>query len=302
MAAAEEPQQQDAQAFEPVATPVEVREPVPTAAEPELVKEDQEQPGLDANAVDEKLTQAASPKATESVNGGLDEPHSQSAEAIKLDPSNGSQDTAVPVENVAEPDKSQESSPAAVAKPKQEAAPEPVLPPKPMTWASRAAAAAGPRPVVPLPKTATSPAQSQNRAAAANSVAGGPAAAAAGPSPAVASSSAPTASPTIAPSAAATSVPPTAASQNAAPAATSAPAPDTPVKESSGWQTAGGDSKRQNRPQSMSAPHATEKEGTLVYVRFVTSKVQEADLRSVLAAYGELVYFDINRQKVCYVC
>jgi hypothetical protein len=35
------------------------------------------------------------------------------------------------------------------------------------------------------------------------------------------------------------------------------------------------------------------------YVKYVTEKVQEADLRNALAAHGELTYFDINRQKVC---
>jgi len=34
------------------------------------------------------------------------------------------------------------------------------------------------------------------------------------------------------------------------------------------------------------------------YVKYVTEKVQDADLRSALAAHGELTYFDINRQKV----
>jgi hypothetical protein len=65
-----------------------------------------------------------------------------------------------------------------------------------------------------------------------------------------------------------------------------------------GWQTAGADSKRQNRPQSISG-NVTEKDGTLGYVKYVTEKVQEADLRNALAAHGELTYFDINRQKVC---
>ncbi|OAA78251.1 NTF2 and RRM domain protein [Akanthomyces lecanii RCEF 1005] len=139
-------------------------------------------------------------------------------------------------------------------------APEPTGPPKPMTWASRAAAAAGPRPVVPLPKTATPPATNQSRA----------------PAPAAAAAPAPT----------------PAATATAPAAAESAP------KETSGWQTAGADSKRQNKPQSTSAG-AAEKEGTMGYVKYVTDKVQDADLRAALAAHGELSYFDINRQKNC---
>ncbi|OAQ99733.1 hypothetical protein LLEC1_04103 [Akanthomyces lecanii] len=69
-------------------------------------------------------------------------------------------------------------------------------------------------------------------------------------------------------------------------------------KETSGWQTAGADSKRQHKPQSTSAG-AAEKEGTMGYVKYVTDKVQDADLRAALAAHGELNYFDINRQKNC---
>lgn len=162
-------------------------------------------------------------------------------------------------EEEAQPEKPQAPAPTPVAKP--EAPAEPAAPPKPMTWASRAAAAAGPRPVVPLPKTATPPATNQGRA----------------PAPA--------------------SNPTAAATTAAAPAA--APAVSTEVpKESSEWKTAGADSKRQNRPQSVSG-NAAEKESTTGYVKYVTDKVQEAELRAALAAHGELSYFDINRQKNC---
>ncbi|ELR05950.1 hypothetical protein VC83_08206 [Pseudogymnoascus destructans] len=86
-----------------------------------------------------------------------------------------------------------------------------------------------------------------------------------------------------------------------APAQAAAPASPTTNKEnegpqSQGWQTAGADTKRQ-RPQSISAP--LEKEGTMGYVRNVTEAVQADALRAALAAHGELVYFDINRQKNC---
>ncbi|RSL85440.1 hypothetical protein CDV31_016561, partial [Fusarium ambrosium] len=84
----------------------------------------------------------------------------------------------------------------------------------------------------------------------------------------------------------------------AAAAAAAAPAAEAAPKDASGWQTAGADSKRQNRPQSISGP-PTEKEGTLGYVKYVTDKVQDAELRGTLAAFGELTYFDINRQKNC---
>jgi len=37
----------------------------------------------------------------------------------------------------------------------------------------------------------------------------------------------------------------------------------------------------------------------MAYIKFVTDKVQEEDLKTFLAGFGELEYFDINRQKVC---
>ncbi|KAJ0158757.1 hypothetical protein CTA2_10958, partial [Colletotrichum tanaceti] len=64
------------------------------------------------------------------------------------------------------------------------------------------------------------------------------------------------------------------------------------------WQSVGADSKRQNRPQSISQAPA-ENYGTLGYVKYVTDKVKAEDLKAALAAHGELTYFDINRQKNC---
>ncbi|TWU77351.1 hypothetical protein ED733_005580 [Metarhizium rileyi] len=232
------------------------REPEPVK---EVIKEDVIK--LDADAVDEKLQRAASAQVNIPVNGE-DVVETPKVPEVKVEPVVATQEVA---ENITpEAERPKEPSPTPVAK--KEPAPEPVMPPKPMTWASRAAAAAGPRPVVPLPKTATSPAQSQSRVPA-------PAA----PATTLATPAQPPATVT---------------------AAAAAPATKASSKESSGWQTAGADSKRQNRPQSISA-NAAEKEGTLGYVRYVTEKVQEADLRNALAAHGELTYFDINRQKNC---
>lgn len=144
---------------------------------------------------------------------------------------------------------------------------KPAAPAKPMSWASRAAAAvvSAPKPAIPTtiptPKTSTPPAQSR---------------------------AAPPAQP--------------AKPAQAAPAAAVADKEKEKEKESdaaqgAGWQTAGSDhSKRQNRPQSISQP--PEKEGTMGYVRYVTEKVSADELRAALASYGELAYFDINRSKV----
>ncbi|RFU75181.1 ntf2 and rrm domain-containing [Trichoderma arundinaceum] len=247
---------------------------VPIAAEPESVEEDVKVEAVNADEVDQKLQEASK------INGTDAEEPAEAAETAEAEPEKAAPvDAETAAKEIAEEEskevveKPKEPSPTPAGKPvaQPEAAPaEPAAPSKPMTWASRAAAAAGPRPVVPLPKTATPPAASQNRA----------------PAPAAAPA-------TAQPSAAAAAPAPTAA------AAAAAPAAEAPVKEAaSGWQTAGADSKRQNRPQSISA-NVVEKEGTMGYVKYVTEKVQDADLRSALTAFGELTYFDINRAKNC---
>ena len=248
----------------------------PTTTQPTETKK--QTPELDANAVDEKLQEASSGSNVVpiTVNGGdADKDGSQTAAAnIEATTAPDAEEVAAQAasETVSEAEKPKEPSSTPATKPEPFVAEpfvaEPAAPLKPMTWASRAAAAAGPRPVVPLPKTATPPAQNQSRAPA-------PATASATPAAATATSSVP-AAPT-------------------APAAV--PAAEAQTKDASGWQTAGADSKRQNRPQSISG-NITEKEGNLAYVKYVTEKVQDADLRSALTAHGELAYFDINRSKV----
>ncbi|KAK3191063.1 hypothetical protein K4F52_003013 [Lecanicillium sp. MT-2017a] len=229
----------EAVAAEPVAEPVPVAAPV--AEEKTQAAEKPATNGNNAEAVTDAKIDAATEDTVKQVETEVAE------EAVKqADKPTAPTQTPAPAAKV-------EATPA-----------EPAAPPKPMTWASRAAAAAGPRPVVPLPKTATPPATNQSRA----------------PAPATA--------PAAAPASAAPAV--------QAPATTTAAATDAPAKEASGWQTAGADSKRQSRP---AASAAAEKEGTMGYVKYVTEKVQEADLRAALAAHGELSYFDINRQKNC---
>ena len=137
---------------------------------------------------------------------------------------------------------------------------QPAAPPKPLSWASRAAAAVGstPKPAVPVvaPRTtATPPAQPR-------------------------------------------APPPAQAAKPAAPAPTPSTGQIAAEKdkENSGWQTAGSDNaKRQNRPQSISTP--PEKEGTMAYVRNVTDKVGTEELRAALASFGKLIYFDVSRTK-----
>lgn len=255
-------------------------EELPVEAEPEKTEAEEiskESPApLDAEAVDKKLedtTSAAKESASvsavetpaESVQAST-EAHSK-PEEVEAAPVPEKVEQQVAAEEAKQPDVPKEPSPtpapAAAPAPARTPAPEPEKPkepPKPMTWASRAAAAAGPvKPVVPLPAKTAAAAPAQSRSAAPT--------AAAAPAPA----------------------------QTSAPAQSTETPSQSASKEANEWRTAGADSKRQNR-QSTAPP--TEKEGTLAYVKFVTDKVKDDELRSALGAYGELVYFDINRSKV----
>lgn len=258
----------------------------PTAEEPSAPEPVKEEPvaaadssndvgAIDAAAVEQKLEQAQTTNDTPDVNGddaeATEEIETPSIAVEKADPEIAARELAE--EDAAASEKPQDPSPTPSEKPAAPAvepvAPVPTGPPKPMTWASRAAAAAGPRPVVPLPQTGTPPAQSQSRAPA----------------------------PAAAPVAPAASPKPTESTPQPTPNASSVPAGEAP-KEAAGWQTAGVDSKRQTRPQSVSA-NPVEKDGTLGYVKYVNEKVQDADLRKALEVHGDLAYFDINRQKNC---
>jgi hypothetical protein len=223
-------------------------------------------PEIDAEVVDEKLEEIAEPAvAKEAETNGTAEAAPVKTEEAPAVPEKAEAPELIEKqleEEVKTPEVPKEPTPSpaitrlpSVAAPK--AAPVPAAPAKPMSWASRAAAAAAtsaPRPVVPAvpaPK-ATAPAQARAPAAA------------------------------------------------AAPKPVEAAAPATPKETEtpqSGWQTAGADTKRQNRPQSISGP--VEKEGTMGYVRNVTEGVKAEELRAALSSFGELVYFDINRQKNC---
>lgn len=100
------------------------------------------------------------------------------------------------------------------------------------------------------------------------------------------------------PAPAQTRAPAPAASQQAPPAAQaqeSAAAPAAPKDQGSEWQTA--ETKRQSRAQPAAAS-SSEKEGAMAYIKYVTDKVKEEDLKAALTSFGELAYFDINRQKV----
>ncbi|KAK1965381.1 hypothetical protein LY78DRAFT_580563 [Colletotrichum sublineola] len=280
---------EDEPVAEPVTAPEEQAAPEvaeapaqPEVEQPAVKETPEEAPGsaVGTDEVEKKPEEASAAPEDATPNGEAEtvalEP-TKVPEAKVEEPAADADATAKAIaeEDIKEPEKPADPAPTPVAATKapaaepEKTAPAPApVPMKPMSWASRAAAAVGPKPVVPLPKTATPPAPAQAKA---------PAPAAASPQPAA----------TAAPSAAAA----TAAKEPQAQASKE----DSPSAE---WQSVGADSKRQNRPQSISqAP--TENYGTLGYVKYVTDKVKADDLKAALAAHGELTYFDINRQKNC---
>lgn len=256
---------QDESAAGPLVEDVEMPKALASAEEPAAAS-------LDVTQLDKEL------EDTIEAEPAVDDVPSTNGAAAESDeaPAAEKAEEPVPTSDVAEKavqEESQVETPAepaptpSVTRPppsaKAAAPTQPAAPPKPLTWASRAAAAAGPpKPAVPIvaSKPSTPPAQAR--------------------------------------------APP--AAQAAKPAQTqAAPAPSAAAEKekenanpSGGWQNVSSDhTKRQNRPQSVSGP--PEKEGTMGYVRNVTEKVLAEDLRAALSSFGQLIYFDINRTKVC---
>ena len=264
---------------------VETEPEVPPQEEP---VEEAEPVELDAVVVDQKLEEVSAAETeapASSTDAAAAEPDAETAEPTAEekvepipDPEKAAEEIAEEEAKKAEEPKDPSPTPAVPAtRPAAPAAAEPEKPkepPKPMTWASRAAAAAGPlRPAVPIPKTVTPPVPAQPR-----------------PPVPTATQPTPTPQPTESPAPAVSAGP----IGPAGPTGPSAPAKD----QGSEWQTA--ETKRPNRPQSMTAA-PVEKEGTMAYIKYVTEKVRDDDLKNTLASYGELAYFDINRQKVCFL-
>ncbi|TVY48911.1 putative G3BP-like protein, partial [Lachnellula occidentalis] len=227
-------------------------------------------PAVDADVVDEKLeTIETEPTSEVPTTNGTAETTAEANDApvaapteVEEVPTPEAASKAVE-EEIKEPEKPKDPLPSPVAsKPQPATKPAPAAPSKPLSWAHRAAAAAAasaPKPAVPaVPTPKTATPPTQTRPA----------------------------------------------SSTTKPAATQAtPAPVTAAEKDKenttpgGWQTAGDNAKRQNRPQSISGP--PEKEGTMAYIRNVTEKLSPEELRSALESYGTLIYFDINRTKNC---
>lgn len=271
----EEVEPQEAEpAPELVPTEESAEEPAEEPAEETTTEESKG--AFDAEVIDKKLEEVSAitsqdtPAAISAVETPVEavEPQETKTEA-STEPTPDPDTTAKEIaeEDAREPEKPKDPSPtpvAARASPPEAPKPAVSIPPKPMTWANRVAAGA-PKPVVPL-KAATPPAPAQSRA----------------PAPTV---SQPAASkPAEAP----------------APAETPAPAPARKESQAGEWQTAGSNSKQHSRPQSTMTSDNFNPNSC--YIKFVTDKVNQDDLKAALAAHGELVYFDINRQKNCAFC
>ena len=117
----------------------------------------------------------------------------------------------------------------------------------------------------------------------------------AAPPPAATNGTAPT--PAAAPAQSKPKGVPSAAKQPATPSTTNGEDSASKAQQNgnSGWQLAN-DKQRQNRPhsQSISSNQAT----VLGYVKNVTDKVDASLLKAQLQTFGELIYFDVSRQKV----
>ncbi|UZP43849.1 hypothetical protein NXS19_011661 [Fusarium pseudograminearum] len=147
-------------------------EPEAPQSEKEEAQEEAPVQPLDPEVVDHKLEEVSTDKDSVTLNGSATETSADEVKAPEVKPEAPAEtaDEAakeLAEEDVKEAEKPKDPSPTPVSKPvaAPPAAPEkPAGPPKPMTWASRAAAAL-PRPVVPLSKTPTPPVN-QSRAAA----------------------------------------------------------------------------------------------------------------------------------------
>lgn len=180
---------------------------------------------------------------------------------------------AAAVQDEAQPEKPRDPDPTPIASPSKPAKADPVefpastipvAPPKPAapkTWANLVAANRAPAPAVP------------NGTPSNSSITSPPA-----PQPKAAPSSTNQ-----------SATPPTSANEDAP--------TKTQQNGNSGWQMAGSDnSKKQGRQQSQSGSGS--QENVLGYVKNVTDKVDASILKTTLAQYGKLVYFDVSRPKV----
>ncbi|TKX27391.1 nuclear transport factor 2 domain-containing protein [Elsinoe australis] len=250
------------------------QEPAPTATEqPSETLTSSEDPAAvedSAKLVDQELESKAAPEepAVEApaVNGTTEAvPAATEESAAPADPVEPAVPSPAPV---AEPEKPKEA---------------PVPSPSPAKKAAQPAAAAP----APAPAKPSAPKTWANLAAAAHRVVT-PAVPAAQPTPAT---------PPTQPKAAATPAA-QAPAQPAASAETAAPREPSPAaEEQDEWTSVGGHGRQQSRAQTSNT--AQEGPQTRAYIKNVTENVDDKQLRSLLEKFGEIVYFDVSRQKNC---
>ncbi|EGO58261.1 hypothetical protein NEUTE1DRAFT_122532 [Neurospora tetrasperma FGSC 2508] len=260
----EEPAQEAAAAPEEE-TPAQPEAPVEAAPEPveEAKQPEPEAAELDASAVDQKLEEAAEEETPAAPVEAAPEPVE---EAKQPEPEAAPEQTAEPEKIV------EEITEEEVKKPEEPKAPTPTPAP-----------AAAPRAAAPPAAEPEKPKEPPKPKTWANLVA-----VAAGPKPVVPLTKA--ATPAV-PAQTRAAAP--AAAQQPAAAPQAAETAAAPKEQANEWQTA--ETKRQSRPQSTIA--SAEKETAMAYIKYVTEKVKEEDLKGLLSSFGELVYFDINRTK-----
>lgn len=238
-----------------------------TATEQEAVPEPEaaaKEAPIDAEVVAEKLEEDPEPAALKAA----DAEEEKSAPVEEEKPAEEEK-----VETPAEAEKEVETETLAPEAPKD---------PSPTPVASKQATPPKPAPVIPA--MPMKPMSWASRAAAAAASAPRPAAPAA------------PAQKTAAPAQA--RAPAAAAPKAAAPVAAKAVDKENEAPQGGdGWQTAGAEAKKQTRPQQAGGPQ--EKEGTMAYIPAVSERIGAEALKATLSAFGQVTYFDINRQKSC---
>ncbi|KAM7183736.1 putative ntf2 and rrm domain containing protein [Rhypophila sp. PSN 637] len=259
-------QQSATESSEPGAAPVETQaEPTEAQEEPkELEPKELEPPALDTAAIDKKLEEAEAPAEETPTPSAADEAVSGTA-AESTEEENASE--PVPAPEKAAEEVAEEVAEEEVKQPEDPKAPTPT-PAAPVASVAPAAA--------PAPAKSLNWAQTAAKAAAA--------AIPKLPTAPVSTQPRPAAIPAKQPA-------------QAAPVPKSAPSPATSRDQGNEWQTA--ETKRQNRPVSQVTTPSEKDGNTSAYVKFVTDKVVDEDLKRTLSAFGDMTYCDINRQKNC---
>ncbi|KAF2719387.1 hypothetical protein K431DRAFT_286827 [Polychaeton citri CBS 116435] len=257
--------------------PTEYQEPTPTVheVEPKTLTSSVDPAVVerDAKVVDQELEQKTSNEqqiddgssvAATNGDGGEDLGKAEAAAPPTLATEASSDLAQSDAAEDLKPETPKDPEPSPSASPPRQAPPQPAAPPKPAvpkTWASLAASAN--RGVVPVaPSTASTSSQSR-------------------PTPPPAKTATPSAQPA--------QIPPT------APATQREPSPASKAQDE--WNTVtAGHGRQQSRQVNGQQPDAPQYRG---YIKNVTDAIDGNELQKAIEQYGELLYFDIARQKNC---